>query len=88
MDTNDGFKISEVDLQLRGPGEFFGTRQSGELKFTAADLSKDMELLDKARASAIALIDTDPQLRKPENLIIRNYFLENYQQSMSLIKIA
>lgn len=88
VDTNDGFKISEVDLQLRGPGEFFGTRQSGELKFTAADLSKDMELLDKARASATEIIESDPQLRKPENLIIRNYFLENYQQSMSLIKIA
>ena len=88
VNTNDGFKISEVDLKLRGPGEFFGTRQSGELKFTAADLSRDMQLLDKARASAFELIEGDPQLRKPDNISVRNYFLRNYKQSMNLIKIA
>jgi ATP-dependent DNA helicase RecG len=88
VDTTDGFKISEVDLQIRGPGEFFGTRQSGELKFTAADLAKDMSLIEKARKAAFDLIEDDIQLRKPENKPVRNYFLINYRDSMSLIKVA
>ncbi|MGH2574770.1 MAG: ATP-dependent DNA helicase RecG, partial [Ignavibacteria bacterium] len=88
VETTDGFKISEVDLQMRGPGEFFGTRQSGELKFTAADLSKDQRLIEKARASAFSLVDEDPQLRKSENQNIREYFFMNYRESMSLIKVA
>ncbi len=86
--TTDGFKISEVDLQLRGPGEFFGTRQSGELKFSAADLAKDMSLIEKARSAAFDLIRDDTQLRKPENKPVRDHFLMNYRDSMSLIKVA
>ncbi len=88
VETTDGFKISEVDMQLRGPGEFFGTRQSGELKFTAADLSKDMILIEKSRESAFKVIEEDTQLRKKENENIRNHFLSNYADSMSIIKIA
>jgi ATP-dependent DNA helicase RecG len=87
-ETTDGFKISETDMKLRGPGEFFGIRQSGELKFSAADLSKDMGLIEKARSAAFELIDDDPQLRKEENQNIREHFLINYRDSMSLIKIA
>jgi len=87
-ETTDGFKISETDMKLRGPGEFFGTRQSGELKFSAADLSKDMLLIEKARNAAFKLVENDPQLRKSENLNIREHFLVNYRDSMSLIKIA
>jgi len=86
--TTDGFKISEVDLQIRGPGEFFGTRQSGDLKFSAADLAKDMSLIENARKAAFDLIQDDTQLRKPENKPIRDYFLMNYRDSMSLIKVA
>jgi ATP-dependent DNA helicase RecG len=88
VETTDGFKIAEVDLKMRGPGEFFGTRQSGELKFSAADLSKDMMLIEKARASAFKLIDEDPQLRNAENGNVRKYFLMNYRDSMNLIQIA
>jgi ATP-dependent DNA helicase RecG len=86
--TTDGFKISEVDLQIRGPGEFFGTRQSGDLKFSAADLAKDMNLIENARKAAFDLIQDDTQLRKPENKPVRDYFLMNYRDSMSLIKVA
>jgi len=86
--TTDGFKIAETDMRLRGPGEFFGIRQSGELKFSAADLSKDMLLIEKARETAFELVEDDPQLRKPENDPVREYFLMNYKDSMSLIKIA
>src|SRR5439155_24182274 len=85
VETTDGFKISEVDMKLRGPGEFFGIRQSGELKFTAADLSKDMILIEKARESAFKVIEEDMQLRKKENQNIREHFLTNYRDSMSII---
>lgn len=87
-ETTDGFKIAETDMLLRGPGEFFGVRQSGELKFSAADLSKDMALIEKARTAAFKLIDEDEQLRKEENQNIREHFLINYKDSMSLIKVA
>ena len=87
-ETTDGFKISEVDLKLRGPGEFFGTRQSGELKFSVADLSKDMSLIEKTREAAFELIDDDKQLRKEENKPVREHFLMNYKESMNLIKVA
>jgi ATP-dependent DNA helicase RecG len=88
VETTDGFKIAETDMKLRGPGEFFGIRQSGELKFTAADLAKDMLLIEKAREAAFRLVDSDPQLRKIENEKIKIHFLTNYKDSMNLIKIA
>lgn len=87
-DTTDGFKISETDLKLRGPGEFFGIRQSGELKFTAADIVKDSELIAKARDSAFKVIREDPQLRSYHNEVIREHFLTNYKESLELIKVA
>ncbi len=87
-ETNDGFRISETDLKLRGPGEFFGIRQSGDLKFTAADLVKDMPLVEKARESAFKVVSEDPHLRSYENSTIREHFLTNYRESMELIKIA
>jgi ATP-dependent DNA helicase RecG len=88
VETTDGFKISNVDLEIRGPGEFFGTRQSGELKFTAADLAKDADIVDKARHSAFKLISEDSQLRKDENKIIREHFLINYRDSLNLINVG
>lgn len=87
-ETNDGFIISETDMKLRGPGEFFGTRQSGELKFSAADLIKDVYLIEKARESAIKVVAEDPELRSYHNSNIREHFLTNYRESMELIKIA
>jgi ATP-dependent DNA helicase RecG len=57
--TSNGFEIAEADLQLRGPGEFFGTRQSGELGFHIANPIRDRTLLESARREAFALVD-DP----------------------------
>ena len=64
-ETNDGFKISEEDLRLRGPGDFFGQRQHGLPTLKAADLSCDMRLLDEAQSAASALLDADPTLSEP-----------------------
>ena len=69
--TNNGFEISETDLQLRGPGDLLGTQQSGALDLLIADLGKDGKLLQLARESAIQVLETDPNLEKIENKVIR-----------------
>lgn len=70
-ETNDGFKIAETDLQLRGPGDADGTRQSGVLDLKLADLSKDARLISPARDAAFRLLESDPQLVLPEHHSIR-----------------
>lgn len=65
--TTDGFKISEEDLKLRGPGDFFGSRQHGLPQLALADLSGDMRLLQQAQQSARQLLQQDPTLSQPEN---------------------
>jgi ATP-dependent DNA helicase RecG len=78
--TNDGFKISEKDLELRGPGEFFGIRQHGLPELKAANLATDMLLLSQAKDAAEKLLNRDPYLKTPENIPIkekiRSRFLE------------
>lgn len=69
--TNNGFEISETDLQLRGPGDLMGTQQSGALDLLIADLGKDGEILKQAREVAISLLEKDPGLDLPENKVIR-----------------
>jgi ATP-dependent DNA helicase RecG len=76
VDTSDGFKIAEVDLKLRGPGNLMGTQQSGILNLKIADLVKDSEVLKTARTMAMALLDKDPDLNAPENRFIRVAYQE------------
>jgi len=66
--TNDGFKIAEEDLKLRGPGDILGTQQSGILDLKLADLSTDSKILIFARNAAVELIDEDPTLESEKNL--------------------
>jgi ATP-dependent DNA helicase RecG len=61
VDTTDGFKIAETDLNLRGPGEFFGTRQSGDLGFHVANPIRDKEVLELARREAFSLVEDATQ---------------------------
>ena len=68
--TNDGFKLSEHDLRLRGPGDFIGVRQSGMPELKIADLN-DVNLIEAARDLAAQLWETDPYLRKPEHTALR-----------------
>tara|TARA_E500000178_G_C16799494_1_gene651751 strand:- start:284 stop:883 length:600 start_codon:yes stop_codon:yes gene_type:complete len=70
--VSDGFKLAEVDLKLRGPGDMMGTRQSGVLKFKLADIIYDSEILNNARKSAYDLLENDTRLIKKENYPIRH----------------
>lgn len=67
VDTNDGFKIAEVDLKLRGPGDIQGTQQSGLLDLNIADLAKDQQILAMARNEAIDVLKQDPNLELEQN---------------------
>lgn len=66
-ETTDGFAIAEVDLKLRGPGDVLGVRQSGLPDFRFVDLVQDTSIIVRARNDAFALLDSDPQLRRPEH---------------------
>lgn len=69
--SNDGFKISETDLKLRGPGDFFGTRQHGELSFKIADLANDFSVLKTSGIEAEKLLNEDPALSEEKHLYIK-----------------
>ena len=69
--TNDGFKISEEDLRLRGPGDFFGSRQHGLPEMHVADLGADVNVLQKAQQEATLLLANDPALASPEHKALR-----------------
>ena len=86
--TTDGFRIAEVDLKLRGPGEFFGIRQSGYPEFRIANLVEDGELITLARKEAFALVDSDPQLRSPSNEPIRRHFELQYKDLLPLGQVG
>ena len=85
-ETSDGFRIAEEDLKLRGPGEFFGTRQHGlpELKF--ADIVADWNLLRSAREDAFELVSIDPLLKRNPGLYAK--VLENYKGRLDLIEVG
>ncbi|MGB1042262.1 MAG: ATP-dependent DNA helicase RecG [Tenacibaculum sp.] len=76
VDTTDGFKIAEVDLKLRGPGNIMGTQQSGVLNLKIADVVKDTAILHQARQTAIAVLQGDPALAKPENTSILKLYTQ------------
>jgi ATP-dependent DNA helicase RecG len=71
--TNDGFKIAEKDLELRGPGDIEGTRQSGALNFRLASLVNDKPLLELARNLAEKLVEEDTELEQPQHLVLKHY---------------
>lgn len=70
--TNDGFKISQRDLELRGPGEFFGDRQSGLARFKIADLMTDMRVVQQSQAALQQILERDPLLGAPENAPLKS----------------
>ena len=87
VETTDGFRIAEVDLELRGPGEFFGTRQSGLPEFRLADLIRDAKVLDEARREAITMIARDPDLRDPAHRALRQELLTRWRGKLALASV-
>ncbi len=69
--SSDGFKVAEEDLRLRGPGDFFGSRQSGLPEMHVADLGADAQILQRAQQTALQLLDRDPELASPEHKALR-----------------
>lgn len=88
VETNDGFRIAEVDLEIRGPGEFFGTKQSGLPVFQIADLVKDVEIMEMAREDAALLVKADPHLRESRHQATRYAFLQRYYQIENFMQIG
>lgn len=86
--TTDGFKIAEKDLEIRGPGDFLGTRQTGTPLFQFANLVRDQAILKQARALAFKLIAEDPELERKENRKIREAFLSRWKKKLELIGIG
>ncbi len=69
-DLSDGFRLAEIDLELRGEGELIGVRQSGLAQFRVAELPRDRELQERARMRAEAIDTADPSLAAPENALL------------------
>ncbi len=85
-ETNDGFRIAEEDLKLRGPGEFLGTKQSGYLEFRRADIIKDYEILLWAREDAFKLIERDPELKNYP--ILKEELMRRWEERLKLSEVA
>jgi len=85
--TNNGFEISEIDLQLRGPGDLSGTQQSGVLELKLANLATDQALLQQARDQVIDLLKEDPSLNDPKNSLLKSY-LSKRSRGITLDKIS
>lgn len=85
--TNDGFKIAEEDLRLRGPGDLSGTRQSGLVELKVSDVVRDNHILIAARKLAEAVLERDPLLSHPANQLLRK-LLSTEEDGLSWNKIS
>ena len=85
--SNDGFYIASEDLKLRGPGDFFGIRQSGDLAFQLGDIYQDADVLQCAAESVRNILQEDPELEMPNHRILKeqmNSFMDNQIKRMNL----
>lgn len=87
-DTTDGFKIAEIDLELRGPGDFLGTRQSGLPEFQLANIVEDQDLLQEAREAAFFLTEEDPHLQLAKHQAIKASFTVYARKNIALGTVA
>jgi ATP-dependent DNA helicase RecG len=86
--TQNGFEIAEHDLQLRGPGEFYGTRQSGLPDFRLANIISDVEIIQQAREAAFALVNADPHLQGEEHDALKRALRRFWGEKLSLIQVS
>jgi ATP-dependent DNA helicase RecG len=87
-ETTDGFRIAEADLELRGPGDFLGTRQAGLPDFRVASILRDGRILEEARSEAFAIVERDPRLSSGENIFLREELLRRWGGRLELAGIA
>ena len=83
-DTNDGFIISEKDLELRGSGDFFGTMQHGLPEFKIANLFEDMQILKSVQSLAMKILNDDPNLEKEENKLLKNLIKDKFMKRIEI----
>jgi len=86
--TSDGFRIAEADLEIRGPGDFLGTRQSGMPDFRVANILRDGSILEQARQAAFGLLEMDPELAAPGHASLRVELLRRWGQRLELAAIG
>ncbi len=86
--TSDGFEIAEMDLKLRGPGQFFGTRQHGLPEFKMADITSELALLQLAREDAVELLRDDANLKSPEHRPLRAALLKQFGDTLQLAQVG
>ena len=86
--SHDGFMIAEEDLRIRGPGEFFGTRQWGPSDLRVANLIRDAKILEEAREEATRLLQRDPQLARPEYVELKAALLRRWQEKLELASLS
>jgi ATP-dependent DNA helicase RecG len=87
--TQDGFEIAETDLKLRGPGEFFGTRQAGMPEFRVANLLRDRPLLEEAKQEAAMVVNgNDPEISKEETATVMNHLKLHWQRRYGLVEVG
>jgi len=80
--SNNGFEIAEKDLEIRGPGDFFGIRQHGLPEFKLANLLKDIKLLKLSNDAAKEVLEKDPQFKLPENKVLKQELFTKYNEQL------
>ena len=83
-ETNDGFVISEKDLELRGTGDFFGTKQHGIPDFKIANLFEDMPILKQVQGISMKIIADDPKLEKEKNILLKNLIKDKFTSRIEI----
>jgi len=86
--TTDGFKIAEADLEIRGPGDFLGTRQAGLPEFRVASILRDGRILEEARREAFTLVERDPELQLPEHRCMKEEMVRRWGGRLELAGVA
>ena len=88
VETEDGFRIAEEDLRIRGMGDLFGERQSGVPTFKVADPLRDVELSAVARAGAERILAADPELKRPEHRRMQEVLRRQYGRALELFRVG
>jgi ATP-dependent DNA helicase RecG len=87
--TQDGFEIAELDLELRGPGEFFGTKQAGMPGLRVANLLRDRKLLELAKTEAGKLVqETDPEITADDRQRVMQHLRQHWQRRYGLVEVG